>query len=217
MSKEPNDRGPAPAPSARRGTGGHGCRVPCLSAQPVCERVPGTRYALDGWLGDFLRNITAQWLTVAPHANPGMLEMFRDRDRKPLPRPGALGRRVRGQVPDRRRAGAAAHRGLRTCARATSRGSWRELICPAGRGRLPRAVARGAANHAAGRRIRAARCTAPGTPGATTTSCSGCCSGTRTPATAAALAVRPAHRRPAVRRFLGRGDPRAGRTPAARR
>ena len=24
-----------------------------------------------------------QWLLPAPHANPGMLEMFRDRDRKP--------------------------------------------------------------------------------------------------------------------------------------
>src|SRR4029078_9006458 len=31
----------------------------------------------------YLRGVTGQWLLVAPAANPGMLEMFRDRDRRP--------------------------------------------------------------------------------------------------------------------------------------
>lgn len=51
--------------------------------QTVTDRLPGTRFALEGVIGDYLQNVTAQWLAVAPHANPGMLEMFRDRDRLP--------------------------------------------------------------------------------------------------------------------------------------
>ncbi len=35
-------------------------------------------------MGDYLSGITEQWLLVAPKANPGMLEMFRDRDASPL-------------------------------------------------------------------------------------------------------------------------------------
>ncbi|MDP6115326.1 MAG: glycoside hydrolase family 127 protein [Planctomycetota bacterium] len=35
-------------------------------------------------LGDYLEGVTHQWLLVAPHANSGMLEMFRDRDRLPI-------------------------------------------------------------------------------------------------------------------------------------
>ena len=31
-------------------------------------------------MGDYLSGITEQWLLVAPKANPGMLEMFHDRD-----------------------------------------------------------------------------------------------------------------------------------------
>ena len=34
-------------------------------------------------MGDYIRNVSEQWLKIAPLANPGMLEMFRDRDRKP--------------------------------------------------------------------------------------------------------------------------------------
>jgi DUF1680 family protein len=51
---------------------------------PEADRVLGTEYALDGWLGQYLERITEQWIKVAPEANPGMLEMFRDRDRQPM-------------------------------------------------------------------------------------------------------------------------------------
>jgi uncharacterized protein len=48
------------------------------------ERPPETRFELSGVMGDYLRAVTRQWLLIAPEANPGMLEMFRDRDRQPL-------------------------------------------------------------------------------------------------------------------------------------
>ena len=49
----------------------------------LCNRIDGTRFEIDGIVGDYVRSISEQWLTVAPLANPGMLEMFRDRDRMP--------------------------------------------------------------------------------------------------------------------------------------
>lgn len=52
--------------------------------EPVCRRAPKTRLQIGGFTGDYLKAITQQWLLVAPKANPGMLEMFRDRDRSPL-------------------------------------------------------------------------------------------------------------------------------------
>lgn len=39
---------------------------------------------LDGLIQEYLTCVTEQWLLVAPRANPGMLEMFRDRDASPL-------------------------------------------------------------------------------------------------------------------------------------
>jgi len=39
---------------------------------------------IGGFVGNYLNAITEQWLLVAPKANPGMLEMFRDRDASPL-------------------------------------------------------------------------------------------------------------------------------------
>ena len=50
---------------------------------PAVDRVTGTKMNIEGSVGEYIRNVTAQWLTIAPHANPGMLEMFRDRDRLP--------------------------------------------------------------------------------------------------------------------------------------
>lgn len=50
---------------------------------PECERIPQTRFDLDGWFAAYLENVTDQWLLVAPTANPAMLEMFRDRDCPP--------------------------------------------------------------------------------------------------------------------------------------
>jgi len=52
--------------------------------KPSCDRIPDTSYELAGSIADYLHGVAEQWFEVAPFANPGMLEMFRDRDRKPL-------------------------------------------------------------------------------------------------------------------------------------
>ena len=49
-----------------------------------CERIAGAAYRMGGVLGDYLTNVTEQWLIPAPRSNPAMVEMFRDRDRRPL-------------------------------------------------------------------------------------------------------------------------------------
>ncbi len=54
-----------------------------LSRRLACERMPGARFALEGPVRGYLRNITRNWLLPAPEANPAMLAMFRDRDRRP--------------------------------------------------------------------------------------------------------------------------------------
>ncbi len=43
-----------------------------------------TAIKVNGIIDHYLQGITAQWLLVAPQANPAMLEMFRDRDASPL-------------------------------------------------------------------------------------------------------------------------------------
>lgn len=58
--------------------------MPAFAAPPACDRPPDAKYEFKGPLSDYLRGVSEQWLKVAPAANPGMLEMFRDRDRKPL-------------------------------------------------------------------------------------------------------------------------------------
>jgi uncharacterized protein len=50
---------------------------------PVLDRHNEMTLNLGGWVGDYLKAITDQWLLVAPRANPAMLEMFRDRDAPP--------------------------------------------------------------------------------------------------------------------------------------
>ena len=52
--------------------------------KPICSRASKARIQVDGFLKDYLRGVTEQWLLVAPKANPAMLEMFRDRDASPL-------------------------------------------------------------------------------------------------------------------------------------
>ncbi len=52
--------------------------------EPVCRRIRKTSMRIGGFVGNYLSGITEQWLLVAPKANPGMLEMFRDRDASPL-------------------------------------------------------------------------------------------------------------------------------------
>ncbi len=51
--------------------------------RPACERVPGARFAIEGPVRGYLRDVTRNWLLPAPEANPAMLAMFRDRDRRP--------------------------------------------------------------------------------------------------------------------------------------
>jgi uncharacterized protein len=48
------------------------------------DRIPATRYRLHGRVAEYISGVTEQWLKVAPASNPAMLEMFRDRDRRPL-------------------------------------------------------------------------------------------------------------------------------------
>jgi hypothetical protein len=54
-----------------------------MSAAPACERPRGCRFRFGGWIGQRLQANLNQWLLTAPIANPAMLQMFRDRDRKP--------------------------------------------------------------------------------------------------------------------------------------
>ncbi len=54
-----------------------------LEDRAAAERVSRVRFELRGLAAEYLRNITRQWLLVAPSANPAMLAMFRDRDRLP--------------------------------------------------------------------------------------------------------------------------------------
>ncbi len=50
---------------------------------PCHHRIPQTTYTFGGHLAYYLQGVTDQWLRPAPHANPAMLEIFRDRDRLP--------------------------------------------------------------------------------------------------------------------------------------
>ena len=52
--------------------------------QPVLSPVPDATISLQGEIGRRLGAVSDQWVLPAPFANPAMLEMFRDRDRRPL-------------------------------------------------------------------------------------------------------------------------------------
>ena len=54
-----------------------------MPVQPQLTTPHRTSFDLSGPLADYLSGVTDQWLLIAPHANPAMLEMFKDRDRKP--------------------------------------------------------------------------------------------------------------------------------------
>ena len=53
-------------------------------AAPRCNRLTGTKFQIGGRVQQYLSGVTEQWLKVAPVSNPAILEMFRDRDRRPL-------------------------------------------------------------------------------------------------------------------------------------
>jgi DUF1680 family protein len=51
--------------------------------RPALDRPSHGRWELEGFLGARLRAAVEGWLLPAPHANPSMLRVFRDRDRLP--------------------------------------------------------------------------------------------------------------------------------------
>src|SRR5215203_673192 len=53
------------------------------ASQPALQTPKGMHFALDGIIRQRLQACLDQWWTVAPDANPALLQMFRDRDRKP--------------------------------------------------------------------------------------------------------------------------------------
>lgn len=53
------------------------------SRKPALNAPPAVRFRLEGEIGRRLQAVTEQWILPAPFANPAMLEMFRNRDRKP--------------------------------------------------------------------------------------------------------------------------------------
>jgi len=56
------------------------------SAPPFAfESVPGAQWHFDGPLGSRIKANIENWLLPAPRSNPGMIEMFHLRDRKPVP------------------------------------------------------------------------------------------------------------------------------------
>jgi DUF1680 family protein len=56
------------------------------ATQPlILDSLPAARFEFAGPVGERVRANVENWLLRAPQANPGMLEMFRVRDRKPVP------------------------------------------------------------------------------------------------------------------------------------
>jgi uncharacterized protein len=60
-----------------------------LASQPparlVFDAIPAAKFEFQGPVGDRIKANVDNWLLRAPAANPGMLEMFRLRDREPVP------------------------------------------------------------------------------------------------------------------------------------
>lgn len=70
----------------------------------VLDAVPGARLLFGGAMGERIRANEENWLLRAPDANPGILEMFRERDRRPVPQlvPWAgefIGKYLLGAIP----------------------------------------------------------------------------------------------------------------------
>jgi len=54
-----------------------------MSMKPALEPLKNAKFSLKGEIGRRLEALAEQWLIPAPAANPAMLAMFRDRDKKP--------------------------------------------------------------------------------------------------------------------------------------
>lgn len=55
-----------------------------IAGEPACTRPAEARYQLGGVVGDYIRRVSERWLKPLPDANPAILDMFRDRERRPL-------------------------------------------------------------------------------------------------------------------------------------
>ncbi len=53
------------------------------AVKPILDTCADSRFSLGGEMSRRLEEVTRQWILPAPYANPGMLEMFRQRDRQP--------------------------------------------------------------------------------------------------------------------------------------
>ena len=120
--------------------------APALRAEPIQEKgdlaldsIRGAHFHLEGLPGDRVKANVDRWLTPCPKNNPGLLDMFARRDAGGGTEPGALGRRVRGQVPHFGRPGHAHVR--RSQAERDPPRRRRSPLPTAGRRRLPRPVA----------------------------------------------------------------------------
>ena len=51
--------------------------------RPACDKIAGARVAPEGPVRVYLDRVTVGWLLPGPEANPAILAMFRDRDRRP--------------------------------------------------------------------------------------------------------------------------------------
>lgn len=58
-------------------------KKPIDAGKRMIDTCADAAFSLDGEMGRRLEAVTRQWILPAPHANPGMLEMFRQRDWKP--------------------------------------------------------------------------------------------------------------------------------------
>jgi hypothetical protein len=52
-------------------------------SQPALQTPPRIQFQLEGIIRQRLQACLDQWWLIAPDANPALLQMFRDRDRKP--------------------------------------------------------------------------------------------------------------------------------------
>ena len=54
-----------------------------MTLAPRFELLPGAQFSLGGTVGAYLQALTRNWLVQVPRANPAILEMYRDRERRP--------------------------------------------------------------------------------------------------------------------------------------
>lgn len=58
-------------------------KIIALAKRPIFSEADASGFCFQGFVGDRIRADLENWLLPAPKSNPAMLQMFRDRDRKP--------------------------------------------------------------------------------------------------------------------------------------